>query len=45
MLVQAAWSSVRVKDSYARARFHRLETRHGQGLAIIAVAASMLGAI
>jgi len=45
MLVQAAWSSVRVKGSYARAVFHRLEARRGQGLAIIAVAASMLGAI
>ena len=45
MLVQAAWSSVRVKDSYARALFHRLESRRGPGKAIIAVAASMLGAI
>jgi len=36
---------VRVKDSSARALSHRLETRRGQGLAIIAVAASMLGAI
>jgi len=45
MLVQAAWSSVRVKGSYARALFHRLKTRRGPGTAIIAVAASMLGAI
>lgn len=45
MLVQAAWSSVRVKESYSRAQFHRLKSRRGPGKAIIAVAASMLGAI
>lgn len=45
MLVQAAWSSVRVKGSYTRAQFHRLKTRRGPGKAIIAVASSMLGAI
>lgn len=45
MLVQAAWSSVRVKESYFRAKFYRLKTRRGPGKAIIAVAASMLGAI
>ena len=45
MLVQAAWSSVRVKGSYARALFHRLKTRRGPGKAIIAVASSMLGSI
>ncbi len=45
MLVRAAWSSVRVKASYARALFHRLESRRGPGKAIIVVAASLLGAI
>jgi transposase len=45
MLVQAAWSSVRVKGSYARALYHRLKTRRGPGKAIIAVASSMLGSI
>jgi len=45
MLVQAAWSSVRVKGSYSRGQFYRLKSRRGPGKAIIAVAASMLGAI
>lgn len=45
MLVQASWSAVRVKQSYARAQFHRLKSRRGPGKAIIAVAASMLTAI
>jgi transposase len=45
MLVQAAWSSVRVKETYSRAQFYRLKSRRGPGKAIIAVAASMLGAI
>ena len=45
MLVQAAWSGVRVKGSYSRAKFYRLKARRGPGKAIIAVTASMLGAI
>jgi hypothetical protein len=49
MLVQAAWSAVRVKQSYGRALFYRLKARlkarRGPGRAIIAVASSMLGAI
>jgi transposase len=45
LLVQASWSAVRVKGTYLRARFWRLKTRRGPGKAIIAVAASMLGAI
>lgn len=45
MLVQAAWSSIRVKHTYSRALFNRLKSRRGPGKAIIAVAASMLGAI
>ena len=43
MLVQADWSSIRIKDSYLRAKDHRLKTRRGPGKAIIAVASSMLG--
>jgi transposase len=45
MLVQAAWAAVRVKSAYERAHFFRLKGRRGPGRAIIAVAASMLGAI
>jgi transposase len=45
MLVQAAWAAIRVKRSYERALFYRLKARRGPGRAIIAVAASMLGAI
>ncbi|MBI4246537.1 MAG: IS110 family transposase, partial [Candidatus Rokubacteria bacterium] len=44
-LVQAAWSAVRVQDSYLRAQFHRLRSRRGPKKAIVAVAASMLTAI
>ena len=43
-LVQAAWAAVRCKDIYLRAQFLRLKSRRGPKKAIIAVAASMLGA-
>jgi transposase len=43
-LVTAAWSAVRVKDSYLQAQFHRLRSRRGAKKAILAVAASMLTA-
>jgi transposase len=43
-LVTAAWSAVRVKDSYLQAQFHRLRARRGAKKAILAVAASMLTA-
>ena len=36
---------MRVKGSYSRAKFYRLKARRGPGKAIIAVTASMLGAI
>lgn len=42
LMVQAAWSAVRKKDSYFRAQFLRLRTRRGPQKAIVAVAASML---
>jgi transposase len=38
-------AAIRVKRSYERALFYRLKARRGPGRAIIAVAASMLGAI
>jgi transposase len=43
-LVTAAWATVRVKDSYLQAQFHRLRSRRGAKKAILAVAASMLTA-
>lgn len=45
VLIQAAWSAVRTKDSYERALFHRLKSHRGPQKAIVAVAASMLRAI
>jgi transposase len=45
MLVQCAWSAVKMKDSYYRAQFNRLKARGGAKKAICAVAASMLTAI
>lgn len=44
VLVQAAWSAVRKKDSYLRAQFYRLKARRGPKKAIVAVAASLLKA-
>jgi hypothetical protein len=44
LLVQAAWAAVRNKDCYLRAQFYRLKARRGPKKAIIAVAASILGA-
>lgn len=45
LLVQAAWNAVRTKNSYLRAKYHRLRARRGTKKAIVAVAASMLRAI
>jgi hypothetical protein len=44
VLVQAAWSAVRRKDSYLCAQFYRLKSRRGPKKAIVAVAVSMLTA-
>lgn len=44
VMVQAAWSAVRKKDTYYRAQFLRLKARRGSKKAIVAVAASMLTA-
>ncbi len=43
-LVTAAWSAIRVKDTYLRAQFLRIKARRGAKKAILAVAASMLTA-
>src|SRR4051794_30959058 len=45
LLVQAAWSAVRVKASSHSALFYRLRARRGAKTAIVAVAACMLTAI
>ena len=43
-LVQAAWAAIKTKNSYLRAKFHRLKARRGAKKAIVAVAAAMLRA-
>ena len=40
--VQAAWSAVRTKDTFLKARYHRLAARRGKKRAIVAVAHSIL---
>jgi transposase len=42
ILVQGAWSAVRTKDTFLKARYHRLAARRGKKRAIVAVAHSML---
>jgi len=41
-MVQAAWGAVRVKDTFLKARYHRLAARRGKKRAIVAIAHSML---
>jgi transposase len=45
LLVQCAWAASRKKDSYYKAQFNRLKSRHGPKKAVCAVAASLLTAI
>jgi len=45
ILIQCAWAASRKKDSYYKAQFYRLRSKHGPNKAICAVAASMLTAI
>jgi transposase len=42
IMVQAAWSAVRTKNTFLKARYHRLAARRGKKRAIVAVAHSML---
>jgi transposase len=42
LMVQAAWSAVRTKDTYVNAMYHRLAGRRGKKRAIVAVAHSLL---
>jgi transposase len=44
-LVQAAWSAVRTKDTFLKARYDRLVVRLGKKKAIVAVAHSLLKSI
>jgi transposase len=45
LMVQAAWSAIKVKNGYPRAQFLRLRARRGAKKAIVAVAASLLTAV
>jgi transposase len=42
IMVQAAWSAVRTKATFLKARYHRLAARRGKKRAIVAIAHSML---
>ncbi len=42
IMVQGAWSAVRTKNTFLKARYHRLAARRGKKRAIVAVAHSML---
>jgi transposase len=44
-MVQAAWSASRTKDTFLKARYHRLAARRGKKRASVAVAHSMLVSI
>ena len=39
---QAAWAASRTKDTFLKARYHRLAARRGKKRAIVAIARSML---
>jgi len=43
-LIQAAWSAVRMENTYLRAQFLRIRSRRGSRKAVVAVAASILTA-
>jgi len=45
LLIGAAWSAIKVKDSYPRALFLRVRARRGAKKAIVAVAASLLTSV
>jgi transposase len=42
IMVQGAWSAVRTKETFLKARYHRLAARRGKKRAIVAIAHSML---
>lgn len=45
ILTQAAWAASRTKDTYLKARYHRLAARRGKKRAIVAIARSILVSI
>lgn len=45
MMTQCAWAGARKRDSYFKARYHRIRSRRGQTKAVVAVAATMLRTI
>jgi len=45
ILVQAAWSAMRTRNSYFRAQFFRIRAHRGANKAIVAVAASILATV
>jgi transposase len=45
ILVEVAWAAIRVKDSFLRARYHRLAARRGKKRAIVAIARTILANI
>lgn len=44
MLIQCAWSAIRKKDSYLRAKYYKLIPRMGKKKALIAIAHKILKA-
>lgn len=44
-LIRVAWAAVRTKDTFLKARYHRLASRRGKRRAIVAVAHSILVSI
>lgn len=44
-MVQCAWAATRKRDSYLRARFHRIRSRRGGKKAVVAVSATLLRAV
>jgi len=42
IMVQGAWSAIRIKDSFLNARYHRLAARRGKKRALVAIARTML---
>ena len=45
IMSQAAWAASRTKDTFLKARYHRLAARRGKKRAIVAIAHSMLTSV
>ena len=45
LLIEAAWSAIKVKGSYYKAKYYRLKARRGSNKAIVAIAHRLLKAI